>query len=171
MAANIYLIGYRGTGKTTVARLLAEHLGWSWCDADVVLEEQFGRTIREIFETEGEPGFRDKESQILAQLSVRDSQVIATGGGVVLRPENRLLLQQGRVIWLKANPATIWQRLQEDTSTAQRRPNLAQGGLAEVETLLRQREPLYQSCAELTVDTSGDSPQQVVARILQFLHR
>ena len=87
--SRLFLIGYRGAGKTTVARLVADELGWAWCDADQVLESRFDKTIRQIFADEGEGGFRDKESLVLEELCGRDQLVIATGGGVILCPENR----------------------------------------------------------------------------------
>jgi shikimate kinase len=157
----IYLIGYRGTGKSTVARLLAERLGWEWCDADAELERALGKTIRQIFAEEGEAGFRDKEAHILKQLSERNNCVIATGGGVVLRPENREIIKRGRVIWLQASPEVIWARLQEDATTAERRPDLAQGGLHEIKDLLAQREPLYEALADESFDTSHQTPEEI----------
>jgi shikimate kinase len=164
---NIFLIGYRGAGKTTVARLLAERLGWDWRDADAVLEARHGRSIRRIFQEEGEAGFRAHEAAILEHLSGGRRQVIATGGGVVLRPENRERLRaSGWVVWLCADPATLWQRLQGDASTAERRPALSVGGLAEVEELLRVREPLYRTCAHRIVSTAGRAPNEVVEAIL-----
>lgn len=94
----IFLIGYRGTGKSATARALAESLGWSWCDADQLLQDRFAKTIRQIFDEEGEAGFRDKETAILDELAARRRCVIATGGGVVLRPENRAKLKTGVTI-------------------------------------------------------------------------
>ena len=165
----IFLIGYRGTGKSTIAQLLAAGLGWSWCDADQVLEQHFGATIRRIFDDEGEAGFRAKESVILDDLSARRHCVIATGGGVVLRPENRTRLKSGITIWLTADPSVIWRRLQGDAATAERRPDLAQGGLAEIEALLRVRQPMYQACADWAIDTTEHTPQQAAAQILVWL--
>ena len=169
MTERIFLIGYRGTGKSTIARLLAERLGWSWCDADQVLEEHFGTTIRQIFADEGETGFRANEALILDELATRSHCVIATGGGVVLRPDNRERLKTGVTIWLTADPATIWQRLQADTTTLERRPDLAQGGLAEIEELLRVRGPLYQACADWCIDSTQTAPQQVADQIVRWL--
>ena len=165
----ISLIGLRGSGKTTIARLLADRLGWSWCDADHVLEERYGKTIRQIFDEEGETSFRDKETAILRELATRSHCVIATGGGVVLRPENRVQLKTGVTIWLTAAPRLLWERMQADTTTAQRRPNLAHGGLAEIEETLRIRQPLYEACADWTVDTTAPMPEQVAEQILTWL--
>ena len=163
----LFLIGYRGSGKTTVARLLAEQLGWRWCDADAALETRHGRSIRQIFAEEGEAGFRDKEDAILADLCKLERHVIATGGGIVLRPENRQrLAQAGRVVWLTADASTLWQRLQEDATTPERRPTLSVGGLAEIEEMLRVREPLYRSCAHQVVDTRQRSAAEVAALVL-----
>lgn len=162
----LFLIGYRGTGKTSVARLAAARLGWSWCDADELLEEQAGMTIRAIFDAEGEAGFRDRETAILETVCQFDRHVIATGGGVILRPENRERLRAaGRVVWLTADVHTLWQRLQTDDRTAERRPALTVGGLAEIEELLRRREPWYRACADEVVDTVGRSPEEVAALV------
>ena len=164
----LFLIGYRGTGKTTTARLLAERLRWSWQDADAVLEERHGKTIRQIFADEGEPSFRAKEAAILRELGVLQDHVIATGGGVILRPENRELLKQGTVVWLKATPEVLWHRLQQDATTAERRPNLVQGGLVEIEELLRVRTLLYEACQDFTVDTAERTPEEVAAAIVRW---
>lgn len=168
---NIHLIGYRGTGKTSVAELLAARLGWAWLDADVELERQAGRTIAEIFAAEGEGAFRDLESQVLRELCQRDQIVLGVGGGGVLREENRAVLQaSGRVVWLQASPEAIYQRIQQDPTTASRRPNLtSMGGLAEVERLLEVRTPIYRQAAHLAVDTEGKSPAEVADEILARL--
>jgi shikimate kinase len=167
----ISLVGYRGTGKSSVARLLAERLGWAWADADEALERVAGRSIRDIFAAEGEAGFRDREEAVLAELCRGERLILATGGGAVLREANRQRLRAaGRVVWLTAGAATIWARLQADPTTAERRPALTVGGLAEIEDLLRQREPLYRACADVVVDTEGRSPEDVVNAILQVLN-
>jgi shikimate dehydrogenase len=157
----VYLIGYRGTGKTSTARHLAEKLEWSWLDADEFLQAKHGRSIRQIFAEEVEKGFRDKEASLLRELSDYTEHVIATGGGVILRDENRALLKQGIVVWLQAPAEILWQRLQQDKATEEKRPDLAQGGLAEIEELLRLRAPLYEECHDFAVNTATQSPQQV----------
>jgi len=164
----LFLIGYRGTGKTATARLLAEKMGWRWLDADALLEERDGRSIRDIFAAEGEKFFRDRESAILQELAGLDQYVVATGGGIILRSENRERLKQGTVVWLQATSDVLWQRLQADAATAQRRPNLAQGGLAEIEELLHVRTPLYEACQDFTVDTSRLAADEVAQRICDW---
>ena len=166
---NITLIGYRGTGKSTVARLVASRLGWNWVDADECLEERAKQTISEIFASEGEAGFRVRESALLNELTARDQTVIAAGGGAVLRPENRLAIRRcGFTVWLVASPSTIQQRVSLDPSSASRRPPLtSHRELDEIRHLLAQREPLYRECADLTVDTDRQSPDQVAEQIVQ----
>src|SRR5262249_2056169 len=108
----IFLVGYRGAGKTTVARLLAARLGWDWQDAGAVLEATLGRTISEIFATDGEVAFRNVEADVLANACKLSRTVVATGGGVVLRQENWTRMRQvGRVVWLTADVDTICRRL------------------------------------------------------------
>jgi shikimate kinase len=164
------LIGYRGSGKSAVGQLLAETLGWTCVDSDLLLEAREGRSIRQIFAEEGEGRFRDLESSLLAEICQREKQVIATGGGVILRLDNRHRLKQyGTVVWLTADPATLWERLQSDAATADRRPDLTVGGIAEIETLLRIREPLYAECAHIVVETAGCTPRDVAALVLEKL--
>lgn len=166
---SLFLIGPRGSGKSTVARLLAERLGWDAVDADALLEGSAGKSIRQIFADEGEPAFRDLESSVLARLCRGHACVVATGGGVVLRAENRERLRSaGRCVWLTADAPTLWGRLQADSATAERRPDLSGGGLVEVEELLRVRDPLYRACADLIVDTTGRDPEAVAEAILSW---
>jgi shikimate kinase len=165
----LFLIGYRGAGKTEVARLLAPMLGWNWLDADAVLEERQGRSICEIFAEEGETGFRAKGAALLQELCGLQDHVIATGGGVILREENRAGLKRGAVVWLCAPAAVLWQRIQADATTAQRRPDLGQGGMAEIAEMLRLREPLYQACQDLMVDASKKTPQHIADTIAAWI--
>ena len=135
----LYLIGPRGSGKSTVGRLLAERLGWGFADADEVLETLAGCTIADIFRAEGEAGFREREADILRELAKRERHVIACGGGVILRPANRALLHStGHCVWLTGDPKILCERLECDPSTGSRRPALTDlPGPAEIERILR----------------------------------
>jgi shikimate kinase len=166
----IFLIGPRGSGKTTVAALVAERLGWAWIDADCVLEQRAGKSIHEIFAAEGEACFRLREREILGELCGLERTVIATGGGAVLHPENRERMRStGTVIWLTADAHTLHQRTTTDAQSAHRRPALGPGGIAEVLTILEAREPLYRECAHFIVDTSGRSPAEVAMEVQGLL--
>lgn len=165
---NLFLIGYRGTGKSTVGRLLAQRLGWPFVDSDDEIERRAGMTIAEIFVSEGESGFRDREADVVIDLAARSHCVVALGGGSVLREENRSAIAGGRTIWLQAAPETIYQRVHADQSTARRRPNLTTaGGLDEILEILQQREPIYKSCADVIIDTEAKPPEQVADEIIQ----
>ena len=165
---NLVLIGYRGSGKSTVAQRLALALAWDWVDADVELELRAGASIATIFAEQGESAFRDLESQVLADLAARQNTVIAAGGGVVLRPANREVLRRmGQIVWLRADADTIVGRLAADDTTRERRPNLtAAGGRAEIEQLLAAREPFYAECADFSVETAGRAADEIAGEIL-----
>jgi shikimate kinase len=164
----ILLVGYRGTGKTAVGRILSDRLDWAFADSDDAVEATAGMSITNVFAAEGEPGFRDREAAALRGLCAHERVVVATGGGAVLRPENRELLRaSGFVAWLVARPETIFYRLRSDPTTSWRRPNLTPaGGIEEVRTLLAAREPLYREVAHFVVDADAPSPEAVADAIL-----
>jgi len=169
---NLALIGYRGTGKSAVARLLAARWGWHVVDADDEIEQRAGKSIKEIFSSVGESGFRDLECDVVADLCQRENSVLSLGGGAVLRPENRDHPNRhvSAVVWLTAQPETILARIEADAATASRRPNLtAAGGIEEIVRLLTERQPLYRACATFVVSTDNKLPQQVADEILQRL--
>jgi shikimate kinase len=167
----VALVGYRGTGKSTVAPLIAQRLGWSWLDLDPWIEQQAGCSVRELFEREGEEGFRRREAEALASALRGACLVLATGGGVVLRPENRQLLRQhAQVVWLVARPETIQERLAADPSSPSRRPSLTDlPWPEEIRLLLRQREPLYQEVAHLSIATDNCSPEEIADVVVSWL--
>ncbi len=168
---NLVLIGYRATGKTTVAEILARRLSWDWIDADVEIERRAGKTIKRIFAEDGEPVFRDIEAQVIADLCGGGQLVLAAGGGAPLREESRRAMRDnGKVVWLTALPETILARMSGDATTAERRPDLTdRGPLDEIIQLLGQREAIYRESAHLQVDTEGKTPEQLTAEILDRL--
>lgn len=162
------LIGYRATGKTTIARLLAERMGWDWIDADVEIERRAGKSIARIFAENGEPAFRDLEAEVIGDLCRRERLVLAAGGGAPLRPESRRAMRTaGKVVWLTARPETILARMTADATTVERRPNLTdKDPLNEIVQLLRVREPIYREAADCVVETEGKTPETLVGEII-----
>jgi shikimate kinase len=152
MRNNIVLIGFMGSGKTSIGRLVAHRLGFQFIDTDAVIVERAGMQIPEIFSRHGEPWFRDQESCALRSLGIIQRAVISTGGGIVLRPENRDLLQElGFVVWLTASEDVIFDRV----SRNKKRPLLHTPNPRQtVHDLLEQRRPLYTGAAQFTVDST-----------------
>ncbi|MAI96122.1 MAG: shikimate kinase [Synechococcus sp. MED650] len=163
---SLYLVGMMGSGKTSTGRPLAERLGYGFVDADAVIEQAAGCSIPEIFERDGEAGFRSLESQVLNAISQRHSLVVATGGGVVTMPENWGLLHSGIVIWLDVVSEQLLQRLKADSTV---RPLLQNDDPeAALNALLNERRPLYAE-ADLTVVINEETPETVADGILQLL--
>ncbi|MCP9928993.1 shikimate kinase [Cyanobium sp. CH-040] len=163
---NVYLVGMMGAGKSSVGRPLADALGYRFVDADAVLESAAGRPIPDIFASDGEAGFRQLETAVLAQISAWHSLVVATGGGVVTRPENWGHLRQGVVVWLDAKPELLLARLRQDPTE---RPLLHSADPeARLQALLNDRLPLY-ALADLRIAQERDRPQQVAERVLEGL--
>lgn len=163
---NLYLVGMMGSGKSTAGRHLAEQLGYRFLDADSSIEQVAGRSIPELFASEGEAGFRDLEAAVLNQIASWHSLVVATGGGVVTRPENWGQMQQGVVIWLDAPDALLLERLSADPTPRPLMQSEDPGQrLAE---LMGQRRPLYAQ-ADLHIVQDGRAPDQVAEQILEAL--
>lgn len=163
---SIYLVGMMGSGKTSTGRPLAERLGYGFVDADAVIEQAAGCSIPDIFDRDGEAGFRSLESQVLSAISQRHSLVVATGGGVVTQPENWGMLHSGIVIWLDVVPDQLLQRLNADSTV---RPLLQTADPeAALNALLNERRPLYAE-ADLTVVINDETPEAVADGILQLV--
>lgn len=166
---NIFLVGMMGSGKTTLGRSLAQRLHHPFIDTDRVLVERTGVPVTTIFEIEGEAGFRKRESAILAELAQADDQVIATGGGAILAPDNRATMRSGgTVIYLRARIEHLWERTRHDSS----RPLLQTADpRATLMELLEARDPLYREAAHIIVDTGSQSAGTLVTRVVSALRR
>lgn len=173
---NVYLIGFRGSGKTTVGKSLALQLGLPAVDADDLIEQTAGMTIREIFQREGEAGFRDREQAVVEQLSaaaVESPRVVSLGGGAILRETNRhALAGSGVCIWLTASAEKLLERTRADQTTAERRPALSQlNEYDEVVAILAAREPLYAATAQKIVDTENTTVEAICDEIVNWLNQ
>ena len=168
MGRNIVITGFMGVGKSTVGQALAQKLNYEFVDMDDLIEERQGRTIREIFETEGETFFRQLESALCRELSGRQGQVIATGGGALVNPENLAIFSARHlVICLDCDPEVLWLRL----AAAENRPMLDSDDRKErLFALLAQRQPAYASI-EHHIDVTRRSPEAIVAEARALLAR
>jgi shikimate kinase len=160
----IFLIGMMGAGKTTVGRILAQSMQYEFVDCDAELERRAGVRIATMFEVEGEAGFREREATLLRELTLREGVVLATGGGVVLRPDNRALLRErGLVIFLDVSADEIARRTQHDTG----RPLLnAPDRRARIDALLEERAPWYGEAAHLRVRSPARNPRRLASFLL-----
>ena len=169
---NIVLIGFRGTGKSTVGRLLANRLERDFIDSDKHIESTTGKTIKNIFEDDGEEGFRQIEADTITELSKDDNKVISAGGGVVLREKNiNNLKGNGFLVLLEATPEIIHSRIEQDKKTTQQRPSLTdKKPLDEIKHLIAEREPAYKSAADFTINTSYVSCEDIVNEIITIVN-
>jgi shikimate kinase len=154
-----------GAGKSTIGRLLSAQLGLPFIDSDKEIEERSGANIPWIFDLEGEEGFRERESQVLADLVKEHAQVLATGGGAILREQNRVLLRSaGIVVYLKTSVAQQLVRTARDKN----RPLLQNANPRQIlKNMAQLRNPLYEATAHITIETNGHSPRSVVRDILR----
>ena len=168
---NLYLVGYRCTGKTSVGLLVSAAMGWVFVDMDHELEAEEGREVQQIVVDKGWAYFRRREANLIQRLSKGSKQVIATGGGVVTTSGNIALMHgSGKVVWLHASPRTIAHRMAADKHTGGQRPPLrGRDSIGEIEEILEERMPLYQQAMHFRVDPDGVSPREVAERVLAWL--
>ena len=171
--SNLFLIGYRCTGKSSVGNLLAAALGRMFVDTDSMVASQKGMSIREIVTSRGWKVFRRFERTVLNQVCGADKQVVATGGGIVLDADNvNLMKGSGKVIWLRASPETVKARMVQDEDSVAVRPALTStDSISEIEETLAKRTPLYQHAMDFSVDTDNVGLNTVVDFIIENLNR
>jgi len=161
---NIVLVGFMGTGKTTVGELLAKQTGMPLVDMDALIMERAGKTINDIFANEGEPHFRNLEREMAQELAAKKNLVISTGGGIVLNPDNISNFEQtGLTVCLLASPETVLERVKHDTT----RPLLAGDKETQIIQLLKTRRPLYESVTH-KIDTNGLAPETIATAIIDL---
>ena len=169
---SIVLIGYRGSGKTTIGQKLADRLWQDLVDTDKLIVKKTGKSIKEIFEQEGEGRFRDIESEVVREVVKLQDVVISMGGGAVLREENRQAIKDSghKVIYLKCEPAELHKRIEADAATSLMRPNLTEfGGVEEIEKVLAEREAIYRGMKSAELDVTNLSPEEAVVYIVRML--
>ncbi len=164
---NIILIGYRGSGKSTVGRRLAARLKLRFVDTDDLIEEHQGIPISEIVKSHGWGHFRKLENSTIEEISKEDGLIIAPGGGSVLDTDNiKALRKNGFIIWLKADKPTLLKRINQDPGTNTRRPTLTgKGASEEIKEVMSLREPIYERVSEIQIDTSVIDVETVVERL------
>jgi shikimate kinase len=164
---DIVLVGFMGCGKSTIARLLHQRLGYPLVEMDQMIEEQAGKSIPRIFEEEGEAAFRDRETHLLGELAAAapSPRIISTGGGIVGSAENRERLRSmGFVVWLKVTAEAVLDR----TARTRHRPLLLTADPeAKIRELMALREPMYHQTAHLALETAGLNATEIVAGILE----
>ena len=169
---SIVLIGYRGSGKTTIGRRLADRLWQPFVDVDDLIVKKAGKNIKRIFEEDGEPAFRDLETQAVKDACKLTEHVIGFGGGTLGREENRTVLRESghKIIYLKCEPAELLRRIQADPQTAETRPNLTAlgGGIEEIQAMLAEREPLYRQVMHAELDITHLRPEDAVVYIVRL---
>ena len=168
---NIYLVGYRCTGKTTVGKTLAQRLGKDFIDADDMLVRDAGMTVAEIVQRFGWDDFRNRESRILKTIANMKGKIVATGGGVILRDENiETIRKAGTVVWLRASVKTIAARMANDVNSKDQRPGLTdKGPMSEIEETLELRTPMYRKAMDFSIETDGIPVHDICDRILDKL--
>lgn len=168
---NLYLVGYRCTGKTSVGGLLSAALGWIFVDMDKELAVQANMAIQEIVASRGWQHFRELECRLLQSLSHESKQIVATGGGIVTTAANITLMQgSGKVVWLHASPAAIAERMAADSSTPSQRPPLhGEDAVSEIQEVFNERLPLYEQAMHYRVETDNLSLEEVAERVLRWL--
>ncbi|MGI6537384.1 MAG: shikimate kinase [Caldicoprobacterales bacterium] len=163
----IFLIGFMGTGKTTIGQILAKNIGMEWLDLDCLIEQQVGETISDIFTSRGERWFRNKETEILEKVSRKPNIVLSTGGGVVLNPNNiELMKKKGMVVALTAEVNTLWERLKGNSNRPLLQGKNPKNALVQ---LYIERETFYNK-GHFSIQVDNRSPENIAEDIIEKFH-
>jgi len=167
MKNHLYLIGYMGTGKTTVGRILSENMCLPLLEMDEILISRFNMSINDVFETLGEDVFREAETLLLQDIAALDGpSIVSCGGGVPLKEENRVILKEsGKSILLTASPSTLMSRL----SDCKDRPLISDMEMSKIEEMLIKRKAAYDEAADYTITTDGFFPSEIAGTIMDIL--
>jgi shikimate kinase len=167
---NLILIGYRASGKTCVGKKVSGSLGLPFYDTDDIIQRKAGKTVREIVQDGGWPAFRESEKAAIGEVARRDGVVIALGGGAVMEPANvEALKGKGCFVWLQAEEETLRKRMKGDGSSPEQRPPLMVPAMGDEKEMLARRAPVYRALADLVIDTTGRSIDEVAEEILAAL--
>jgi shikimate kinase len=173
MSMSIVLIGSRGSGKTTIGRKLADRLWQTFVDVDDLIVRRVGKSIKDIFDQDGEPRFRDVESEVVREVARLADHVIGVGGGTLMREENRQALKDAghKLIYLRCEPEELHRRIESDPQSKLTRPNLTDlgGGIEEIEHLISVREPVYRQSMHAELDVTHLTPEEAVVYIVKLL--
>ena len=162
---NIFLIGFMGCGKSTMARMLSERLQMSLIEMDETIETEAGMSINQIFETYGEQHFRDLESQFILRIMEKGGAVVSCGGGAILRPKNvENMKKNGKVIYLAATPETIYKRVRHSTNRPLLNGNM---NVEHITTLMNQRIPRYEAAADIIIDVDGKEKKDILEELIK----
>ncbi len=169
MKQNIYLIGFMGTGKSTVSHSLAKRMNYEEIDTDEKIASQQNKNITEIFETQGEQAFREMETALLLELADAEHKIISCGGGMAMRKENTSLMRRnGIIVLLTAEPETILNRVKQDNGRPVLNGNM---NLEYISRLLQERNPFYQAAGEIIIATDGRLPEEIAEEIVKKMKK
>jgi shikimate kinase len=170
---SIVLIGPRGSGKTTIGRKLADRLWQTFVDVDDLIVRRAGKSIKDIFEQDGEPRFREMEADVVRDVAKLADHVIGLGGGTLMREENGKALKDAghKLIYLRCEPEELHRRIEADPQSKLTRPNLTNlgGGIEEIEHLIAVREPVYRKCMHAELEVTHLTPEEAVVYIVKLL--
>lgn len=169
--SNIYLIGYMGSGKSTVGKAIIQTYdkGYALVEMDETIEARENRSINDIFASEGETHFRQLETKLLEEISQKENQIVSTGGGVVVTEKNiEIMKKSGIVVWLKASPKETYNRVCKSTNRPLLNNNMT---IEHIEEMMKKREPMYEKASDYTIEVDGNLPKDIAMKVMKVLNK